>query len=189
MKFKDAQKVALKMFSSPDFKKRIEEEDRTMLKHLNILTKINANGYLTTESQAGRSYKGLHYIDKTPYETKERAYMHGFMLEDNAAKFIEQIGVKTDKNAVFIPVCSNDIYLPSKLDIPLTITKKNGKTEVNTHTTLTYPDGHAEMLRKQVKLNKAEKVVMVFCWDTKWSRNASGSNGLFTDVLRTLQEI
>ena len=51
MKFADAKKRALKMFDSPEFKKRIEEEDDTMLKQLAILREINSFGFLTLENR------------------------------------------------------------------------------------------------------------------------------------------
>jgi hypothetical protein len=57
----------------------------------------------------------------------------GFMLETEAPEFIKNMGLKTDKNAVFVPVCSDDINLPSALDIPLTITKSTGAVRVDTH--------------------------------------------------------
>ena len=39
MKFNDAVTIAVKKFTSPDFIKRIKEEDETMLKCLSILKK------------------------------------------------------------------------------------------------------------------------------------------------------
>ena len=35
--------------------------------------------------------------------------------------------------------------------------------------------------------NKNDKIVLILCWDTKWNRNASSVNGLFTDVLKILK--
>ena len=40
MKWKDALTKRILMFSSPDFLKRIEEEDSSMLAHMDILKKI-----------------------------------------------------------------------------------------------------------------------------------------------------
>ena len=54
MKFNAAQKKAVIKFDDPQFIANIKEEDPTMVKHLDILKKINENGYLTKNSQAGR---------------------------------------------------------------------------------------------------------------------------------------
>jgi len=191
MKFTDAKKKIIQMFDSDNFKQRIRDEDRTMIRHLDILKEINKYGYLTTESQAGRKcYKGKKsYFDGKPYEIKERAYISGFMKKDNAEKFIKEMGIYTDKNALFTPICNDDISIPASLDIPLTITIQQDKTEVSTHTSSVIPKSYADMLRKQVKLSKSEDVVYIFCWDTKWCRNASNKNGLFTDILKVMKKI
>ncbi len=190
MKFGDAQKKSIQMFESDDFKQRIHEEDPSMIKHLSVLKEINKRGYLTTESQAGRCRKGAKsFFDGKPYEIKERAYICGFIKKDVAEKFIKEMGINTDKNAVFIPICDDNIDIPRALDIPLTITIQKDKTEVNTHTSAAIPKSYAEQLRKEKKLNKSEYVVYVVCWDTKWCRNASDKNGLFTDILKILKNI
>jgi hypothetical protein len=116
---------------SKDFIERVKDEDETMLRHLTILQKINEKGFLTTESQAGK--KQIGKSDGNKYEISERAFMSGFMVEKKAIEFIKNINLKTDKNAVYVPYCADDVYVPSKLDIPLTITKKNGKEEITTH--------------------------------------------------------
>jgi len=43
-----------------------------------------------------------------------------------------------------------------------------------------------EQYKKNRKINKAEKVVFVQCWDPIWKRNAAGAKGLFTEVLKIL---
>ena len=65
--------------------------------------------------------------------------------------------------------------------------EKNGETTVSTHMSLVLPESVWEMYRKEAHLNKTEKVVYIICWDTKWNRNASGSLGLFNDVVRILK--
>ena len=189
MKFKDAQAKAVKMFSSHEFIQRIQEEDSSMLKHLHILQEINAHGYLTNESQAGRKSSGISVFDGKQYETSERAFVSGFMQETTAVEFIKQMNTTTDKNAMFVTHCEDSLYLPSSLDIPVTITKKGGKTEVNTHMSSALPQSVWHSWRKQVHLNKTEKIVCIVCWDPLWNRNASGRNGLFSDVLHVLKKI
>ncbi len=187
MKFEDAKGAAVKYLSCDDFKKRCFEEDKTMLKHFNIIKKINSSGFLTIESQAGKKETGINPETKKNYEIIERAYIAGFMLESEAADFVKNMGIHTDKNAVFIAACADDTYIPSALDIPLTLQKKNGKYEVATHGSMVIPHYVWEMYRKQLHINKSEKIVHILCWDTKWNRNASGATGLFTDVLKILK--
>jgi hypothetical protein len=190
MKFKDAQKRIIQKLASDDFKQRILDEDSTMLKHIPLITEINKSGYLTTESQAGRCHKGKKsYVDGKPYEIRERSYLTGFMKKDTAENFIKAMGIYTDKNAVYIPICEDSVNLPSELDIPLTITIKKDKTEINTHTSTAIPKSYGNHLIKELKLNKSEDVVCIICWDTKWCRSASSTNGLFTDVLKCLKPL
>ena len=189
MKFVEAQKRSVSMFSAPGFIKDIREEDPTMVKHLSLLKTMNQCGYITKESQAGNKSVGKSVIDGKPFEIIERAYIAGFMLEVDAIQFIKNLGIFTDKNAVFVPYCSDDIHLPASLDVPLTITKKGDITKVVTHMSTTFPESHWHQERKQAKLNKSEKIAYIFCWDTKWNRNASSATGLFTDVIKTLKSL
>jgi len=181
MKFNEAKAQAVALFNSAEFKERVQEEDASMLRQLTILQEINKHGFITVNSQAGAKTKGKHYETGKAYENMERAYLMGFMLETEAVLFIKNMGIKTDKNAVFVPVCSDDIKLPSALDIPLTITKIGGVARVDTHFSSALPKSTFESFRKQAKLNKSEKVVFIFCWDSEWGRK-----GLFKDVLRIL---
>ena len=190
MKFKSAISRSVKMFSSPEFIERIKEEDSTMLKHLNILKAINANGFITDESQAGLKRSGISkFLAGKKYEISERAYIAGFMLETKAINFIKNMSLSTDKNAIYIPFCNDNIFIPRSLDIPLTITKIAGKTEINTHMSVVLPESVWQSYRKRAHINKTEKVVFIECWDIKWNRNAAGSSGLFTDVLKILKSI
>ena len=182
MKFNEAKAQAVALFNSAEFKERVMEEDASMLRQLAILQEINRHGFITVNSQAGAKTKGKHYETGKAYENMERAYLMGFMLETEAALFIKNMGIKTDKNAVFVPVCSDDIKLPSALDIPLTMTKSAGRTQIDTHFSSALPKSTFESFRKQAKLNKSEKIVFIFCWDSEWGRQ-----GLFKDVLRVLK--
>ena len=184
MKFNEAKAHAVALFNSAEFKERVNEEDATMLRQLATLQEINRNGFITVNSQAGAKAKGKHHESGKAYENIERAYLMGFMLETKAPEFIKNMGLKTDKNAVFVPVCSDDINLPSALDIPLTITKSAGTTKVDTHFSSALPKSAFDSFKKQVKLSKSEKVVFIFCWDSEWGRK-----GLFKDVLRILRSL
>ncbi len=186
MKFQDATTYSVEMLSSPDFRTRVQEEDVSMLKHLDILKKINAAGFLTVNSQGGRKSSGISKKDGKPYEIHERAYLMGFMKEEKAVEFLRRINIYTDKNAIFVPYCEDSIYIPSSLDIPLTVTKKGQSLSVNTHTSSALPLSTWTSFRKQANINKSEKIVFVQCWDTKWNRGASTQKGLFKDVLKCL---
>jgi hypothetical protein len=95
----------------------------------------------------------------------------------------------TDKNAAFIPFCDDKINLPSNLDVPLTITKSEGEIRVDTHISMALQESVWNSYRKMANLNKSEKIVFIACWDTKWNRNASGANGLFTDIIKSLKSL
>lgn len=190
MKFNDARTAAVKMMSSEKFLKRIEEEDSSMLKHMNILREINAHGYITIESQAGRFSKGAKsFRTGKPYEISERAYIAGFIQEAVAPEFIKNMGLHTDKTAVMIPHCKGiELNIPPALDIPLTVTKSAGDLRVDTHASMALPSEVYTMYLKQIHINRTEKVVFIFCWDHQWNRNASGPHGLFKDVLAQLKK-
>jgi hypothetical protein len=173
MKFKAGQKKAVAKFDDPEFIANIKDEDSTMVKHLNILKKINQRGYLTTNSQAGRKTNTIH----------ERAYIIGFMLKKDAVEFIKNMNIETDKNAIIIE--QNGLKTESKFDIALTIEKKN-KWEIFTHMSTTVPPSYFYSQQSQLNIDSSEKVVYIFCWDSKWNRNASSNHGLFTDVLKVL---
>ena len=190
MKFNDVLQKRVEMFSTPEFIERIIDEDETMLKHLDILKEINIHGFITNESQAGNYSKFTSSNEKTQYETIERAYISGFMLESMASKFITILSIETDKIAFFIPCVNDDVYLPSHLDIPLTIELKDGKySHTETHMSSAFPKSHWEFVRKRLNLNKSENIVFIECIDYKWKRNASSRYGLFTDVLNTLKKL
>ena len=168
MKFNAAQKKAVTKFDDPEFIVNIKEEDPTMVKHLNILKKINENGYLTKNSQAGR--KSNEY---------ERAYIQGFMMKKDAIDFLKRMNIETDKNAIYVSINETEPIF----NIPLTIQLN----KVVTHMSTTVPLRIWNQERKYLNLDK--DVVYIFCWDPKWNRNASNKNGLFIDVLNVLKSI
>ena len=181
MKFWDAVAASVKKLRSPEFIKRITEEDATMIKHIPQLTVINKLGFITTESQAGRKTTGKDYV------IQERAYIIGFMLENVAKQFIQYIAMNTDKVAFVVPKCAVDT--PTSLDIPLTVQSigRDRIPRVHTHMSTSMPGEVQEMLRKEVKINASEKIVMVFCFDPIWNRVVSGKKGLFTEGAEALQ--
>ena len=106
-------------------------------------------------------------------------------MEKDAADFIKNMGINTDKNAIFIPIVSDDTQIPSVLDIPLTIQKKGKGFEVATHMPVVLPKSQSDFFKKQKKLNVSEKVVYIFCWDPIWNRKGD----LFKDVLAVLKKL
>ena len=182
MKFKDAQTMAIHKFDTDDFLTRIKEEDETMLQHLPILKKMNEKGFITTSSQAGRKSGGVN----KPYVMEERAFVEGFMPYKKAVTFLKRMNLYTDKNATNVFIYDNTKFVKSELDIPLTITTQNNKTNIDTHMPLSFPIHHFNLYKKSNKINLSENVLYVFCWDPIWNRNASNVDGLFSDVLRNL---
>jgi hypothetical protein len=150
--FKIAQKKAVVKFSNPEFIENIKEEDPTMVKHLDILKKINEHGYLTTNSQAGRKTE--------KYE--ERSFIIGFMIKKDAIKFVDNINMNTDKIALCIVV--SDMYADTKLDIPLTI--ENNFTSV-THMSTFVPFNYLNKEKQKMGLNQDSDILYIFCFDPK----------------------
>jgi len=180
MKFDDALRFALQNIDSPEFIERIRLEDSTMLRHIPILRDINLYGFFTNESQAGRQTTGKDYI------INERAYIQGFMTPSHAAVFLKEIGTRTDKIAVAVPICH--VNQPTSMDIPLTVTVKKGVSTTNTHASSYLPRRIDLLYRKEARINKSEPVVFISVIDGRWNRNASLANGgLFTDVLKCLK--
>ena len=189
MKFKEALQKSVQTLTSPEFLQRVKEEDERMVKHLPLLQEINKAGFLTVNSQGGHKQSGKSVLDGKYYELSERAYLIGFLLEEKAAAFLKKLSLTTDKNGIYVPFCEDSVSIPSKLDIPLTITKKEGETTIETHSSVVLPKSVWNSYRKQAHINKSEKIVFVLCWDTKWNRNASNPSGLFKDVLKILKGI
>lgn len=186
MKFADAKMAALQRIASDEFKKDREEEDSRMIKFIPTFLEMNRLNFLTNDSQAGHFRKGISVFSGKPYTESERAYVIGFMPEKQAEAFILNMALHTDKNAIVVAACDN-WDASRKLDVPLTITRSEGKMDVQTHMSTTVPTSHFEFEKKLAKLNKSENVVMMFCWDPIWNRLASNKNGLFTDVIRVLK--
>lgn len=192
MKFKEAVSKSVEHLSSPQFIERVKSEDETMLKHIGILKKINALGYITNNSQAGRGHKGISALEEDKgkiYEHSERAYIMGFMLESMAVEFIKEMALTTDKLAMSLPMCGDDVRIRAALDIPLTAVKMDGQTNITSHTWTAMPQSVWEQQRKELHIDKTEKIAFITCMDMKWNRNASGPSGLFTDVLKVLHKL
>jgi hypothetical protein len=181
MKFKEAIRHAVNIFENDQtFLNKIKEEDPTMVKQLPILKKLNQQGFLTNQSQAGTRKKGKGY------EIHERAFVSGFMKQGDAAEFIKKMALYTDKNAIFVPICGDTVAIPANLDIPLTISRQKGVITIVTHASTAIPQSIETMFRKDVELNKTERVVFILCWDPEWNRVASNKGGLFWNILRCL---
>ena len=189
MKFKEAQEAMVNQFDSPTFHERIKEEDPIMFKHIPLLKKINRAGMITFNSQSGQKISGLSADDHKPYTIIERAYLFGWMKIEEAASFIFQLGISTDKQAIYLPMVSDNTLLPGSLAVPFTITITGKRTENTTRGSSALPERVYIQLKAESRLNKSEKVVAVMCWDPKWNRNASGPRGLFSDVLKVLRSI
>jgi len=185
MKFPAAVRKSVKHLSSEKFKKRVMSEDPTMWKHVGILKEINQQGYITSDSQAGK-----HLKPTAEYDMWEKAYIFGFMLESKAGAFIQQMSMHTDKLAQVIHYSKEPgLYdnMPRALDIPLTINKVD--ENVQTHMSNLVPFEIWDKRRKELSIDASEKIVYVMCYDLQWNRNASEPGGLFKDVLRILKNM
>jgi len=185
-------KRQIKMMESSSFLKLLEEEDETMLENFERIKDINRLGYLTVESQAGLEREGTNEQTGKEYHISERAYIAGFMPESVASSFIRFMSIHTDKIVQYVPQVEDTTYLPSELDVPLTISedasedKDGGETKVATHMSPALPKSVWNDWRKQCHISKKERVVFVECYDPKWNRHAMSCNGLFTDVFSVL---
>jgi hypothetical protein len=192
MKFLDAIQHSLTMFDSTSFIERIIEEDETMLPRLPILKQINSLGFLTIESQGSGRPK------KTPKGMSlQRAYCMGFMLESQAASFIAEMSIFTDKVIFHLPFFQDNEKSKKKtnvsreLDIPLTILVSSTKStpKIETHTSTVIPLSVWDFYRKEAKINKSEKIVLLYLYDPIWNRDAQEENGLFTRMVEILTRI
>ena len=179
MKFEQVKENRIKMFDTPEFIERIKDEDERMLKYLNILKEINFYGFITLESQAGQTKKTKNYV------YNEKAYIIGFIEESKAEKFIKHLSLNTDKVAFLIYVVDNSYNIPARFDLPLTT--ENDK--IVTHMSTIIPRSVFDMYRKEIKINKSEKIVLIECLDPIFNRDAKKKDGLFVDVLKTLKSI
>jgi hypothetical protein len=183
MKFADSKENRIKMFDSAQFLQRIKDEDERMLKYLEILKKINENGFITLESQAGQSRKTKDYT------INEKAYIIGFVEESKAENFIKQLSLNSDKIAFIVYTVDDKFDIPAKFDIPLTIEKKNNEIKVVTHMSTIIPKSLLDIYKKEIKINKSEKVILLLCFDPKFNRDAKKKDGLFIDVIKSLKAI
>jgi len=175
----------LRMLNSASFLDSIQEEDDTMIQNFERIKHINRHGYLTVESQAGLHRSGINPQTRQTYSINERAYIAGFIPTQLATRFIKLMSLHTDKIAQYVPKVSDTTYLPSQLDVPLTV--ESGK--VVTHMSPALPVHVWDMWRTQCHIHQREPVVFVECYDPKWDRHAMSESGLFTDVLHVLNMI
>lgn len=188
MKFGKAKETQLKMMSSKEFLQRILEEDPSMVKNLPILQKINAKGYLTIESQAGRKSNGKSVKTGLAFVMHERAYLSGFMPTVLAEMFVKKFNLSSSLCAVHVPSC-HELDVNAKLDLPITYhTDRNGSF-VDTHMSMAIPKQVEMQWKKQLHIDKTEKTSQIFCYDPEWNRPAFSSNGLFTKVFKVLQSL
>lgn len=201
MKFEDAQKKMIAYLSSDEFKTR--EDAESTLKSIPILKKIIQKGFITDNSQEGLILDGQNPDTKRQYHIEERAQVTGFLKTEVAYKFVTWLNTQTDKVAQIIEEESSKEFetlfqegdtklVPS---IPVTVsgsaTAKNKIKELDPDTTLPsrLPSSVVQFQKKNVSLNKSEKVLQIATFDPKQGRNASGPNGLQSDILKGLASV
>lgn len=169
MKFKEALLKSIKSLSSNQSLKK-------STKHLPILQEITSLGFLIVEHQFGKY--------KEPSKIHDRAYIIGFMLENQAEKFINYMSLYTDKVAICAPVVKDvNVY-----DIPVTVdyTNKINITDyIATEVSVEVYKEYCTTMDVSVK----EPMILVVCWDPMWNRNATSSTGLFYNIHTVLRHI
>jgi len=181
MKFNDVKTHRIKMFDTPEFLNRIKGEDPRMLKYLPLLKKINEYGFITIESQAGVEKKS------ETFTLSEKSYIIGFIEESRAENFIKHLSINSDKNCLIVHIVDKNFDIPAKYDIPLTIEQTKNNIKVVTHTSTVLPQNWYDMYKKEIKINKSEKVILLLCFDPKFNRDAKNKDGLFSEVLKSLK--
>ena len=51
------------------------------------------------------------------------------------------------------------------------------------------PKSLLDIYKKEIKINKSEKVILLLCFDPKFNRDAKKKDGLFIDVIKSLKAI
>ncbi len=199
MKFEDAKKRMVKYLTSEEFKTR-EDAENTQ-DSVPILIKIIQHGFITDNSQEGSISNGYNLDTKMYYHIEERAYVTGFMKQEKARAFVEWINSYTDKVALIIHsepskefetlFYEGDVKaIPS---IPVTIQgsskTKGAITALHPFSKLStiLPTKIVDFERKQVHINKSERVEYVQVFDPKYGRKATSKQGLYADILKGLE--
>lgn len=187
MKFSQVQGRWIRRLSSKKFQDRIRREDPSMLENIEkFFLPINQLGFLTFDSQDGKQERGTSVLNGKPYLLTQRAYMMGFLKRSQAITFIKNMAIFTDKNAIVIPhgrFLKKDKQLDPALDLPLTITRIDGETRIDTHMSSAFSEEMFLQQLRELGLEEEEDIVIVFCWDSQWNRKEK----LFQDILRVLQ--
>ena len=190
------------IFNSSEFKEETDEEDPKMTPLIPYFIKLNKLGYITSESQNGHvTHVRKSVRTSSPSTIIERAFISGYMEEELAAHFLRVFNIESNgKIAMYLPIVPNSTYLPSHLDVPLTITK-HGKqalsdSEIETHMSSAIPkEADTIFQRNQLGIKtlidrSRKRYVIIECVDTIWRRNGIETrDGLFKEVLRVLMKI
>lgn len=143
------------------------------------LAQINLSGMLTFDSQDA--------IDAATGKAKpwERSYVFGFMLPDDALRFVNHINMKNDDKVAllcFEPKAEQSIYA----EIALTRTADE-QSATNVADAILTREQRAN-LNTLYKIPETLELQAVQVFDTKWGRSASHRNGLFNAIFRATGE-
>lgn len=135
------------------------------------LADINEAGCLTFDSQEGGA--------------RQRSYVTGFMRRDRALDAARR--VNSSGRIAFSPVQVAK-WIPNVPKIPVCVGTAARKKEcvVETWAPHFIPRADVDVARKQVCLNKSERVCVVHFIDPEWGRSAFGAGGLFEVVRKSL---
>ena len=142
-------------------------------------------------------YNELKTITNKYIMTKERAYIIGLMIPDIAKKVVDYINTYTDKVCFITNIISNQEYkrIKGSYYIPVTVTGTHKtsfekiKLEHQSSLKTAWEQEALDFIKKNNKINKSEKVVVVNFFDPVYGRRASSKDGLYQDLFKTIKTL
>lgn len=172
MKFPEAQRQMADMIREGGLRqpKGASQSPETMW---NSLVEVNELGIITIDSQPGS--------DRT-----ERAYIHGFMMEAHALRYIQALNSGSDMVALLIRPVKE--WMPSTVVVTRTKTHEGGTRIPLYMGPETYDHLKTEFGGQGTGagLDKSVKAVLVCTFDPRWGRLAMKKGGLIQCMKRAL---
>lgn len=201
MKFADAQKKMIEYLKSSDFSNREDAQDS--INSIPIFEKIIKAGFITDGSQEGSCTSGYNKDTKRYYRIEERSHVTGFMKREAAYIFVKRFNTETNKVAFIIQnqpgADFEKLFYEGKPEqismIPVTVsnsaTTKAGIKTLHPVTNLVtvMPTKIIDFQKKVIHLNKSEAVEYVCVFDPVYCRKATGTQGLYKDILSVLGKV
>lgn len=171
--------------SNVDLESLIDENSNKLNKDGLLIYEMNKKGFLTLNSQSGVCSNNENISGKDIF--KQRAYVSGIISMSEADYIHRHIN---DENIICIYI-DNNTTTKDIQGIPVTYSNKtaNQPKIATTHVHLNSEYHCIEnLLNKKMKTDILENYVTIHFIDTKFGRNASRRNGLFTKINKILDE-